>query len=145
MICFLYCLLPNKTKEMYVRLFRLIINLAKTNHLRFNPESIFIDYEIAVIEAINYILPLTQVRGCLFHFAQCVWRKVQQLNLVNDYKKPNSQIKVTVKRICSLAFVPVERVPDAWLNIHADAPQHEALGKLSDYAIETWIDDNSIF
>lgn len=65
--------------------------------------------------------------------------------MVNEYKKPNSQIKTTVKRICSLAFVPVERVPDAWLNIHADAPLHEALGKLSDYAIETWIDDNSNF
>ena len=68
MIFFLYALLPNKTKQTYVRLFRLLINVSRANRLQFNPEEIFIDFEIAVIEAINYILPLTQVHGCLFHF-----------------------------------------------------------------------------
>ena len=134
-----------KLSKTYVRLFRLLINVSRANRLQFNPEKILIDFEIAVIEAINYILPLTQVHGCLFHFTQSIWRKVQEFGLVNEYKKPNSQIKRAVKRVCSLAFVPIERITDAWLLIHADAPQNEALEKLFDYMIDTWIDENSRF
>lgn len=41
--------------------------------------------------------------------------------------------------------MPIERISDAWLLIHADAPQNEALEKLFDYMIDTWIDENSRF
>lgn len=75
----------------------MLINVSRANRLQFNPEKIFIDFEIAVIEAVNYILPLTQVHGCLFHFTQSIWRKVQEFGLVNEYKIQIHKLKELLK------------------------------------------------
>jgi len=66
----------------------------------------------------------TSIRGCLFHFGQAIWRKVQYLGIVHDYNQ-NDEIKKTVRRICSLALVPKDQIDHCWTEIHAQAPQHE--------------------
>ena len=140
-VCFLYALLPDKSKETYVRLLRLISQVARNNGLVFNPLNYIIDYENAVFKAIERVFPMAEMHGCLFHFTQCLWRKVQECGLQVEYNKRNSQVKKMVKRCSALAFLPLDRVDNAWKLIFDDAPDHPGVRCFLDYMVETWIDD----
>ena len=51
----------------------------------------------------------TNIFFCMFHFSQCVWRKIQKLGLVTNYLN-DADFMLYVKCINSLAFVPPENV-----------------------------------
>lgn len=78
----IFVLLPNKTKNIYTRLFKLI----KEHIPNFNPNIITIDFEAATIQAIKDVFPNTQISGCNYHFNQSLWRKVQNVGLVDEYR-----------------------------------------------------------
>lgn len=64
------------------------------------------DYELALIQALLYGFPETRPRGCHFHFALAMWRKVQSLWLSKAYQE-NALVKIFVWLTISLAFVPL--------------------------------------
>jgi len=106
-------------------MFKIIKEAAVRNGLLFNPNTFQIDFEIGMIVSIRETFGYeTSIRGCLFHFGQAIWRKVQYLGLVHDYNQ-HDEIKKTVRRICSLALVPKDQIDHCWTEIHAQAPQHE--------------------
>ena len=47
--------------------------------------------------------------GCLFHFNQCVWRHIQSSGLSTKYQD-NETFRLNVKKLTSLAFLPVDDV-----------------------------------
>ena len=49
-------------------------------------DSVVVDYEAAVWQSIKECFPTVEIHGCGFHFAQAVFRHVQSLGLVKDYK-----------------------------------------------------------
>ena len=78
MLPLVYALLPSKTNLVYRRLLTIILNSC----MRFNQpniQEIHIDFEESMRQAINYTFPLAAVKGCNFHFTQCIYRKVQEL------------------------------------------------------------------
>lgn len=141
-ICFLYCLLVDKKYETYLKLFRSIQDLAIQRNMIFSPKKFQIDFEIAVINSLKLVFPLAEIKGCLFHYSQCIWRKVQNCGLVSAYKN-NKEVKDTIKRVSALPFLPINHITDAWINIHSKAPE-EQLPKLTeflDYTSNTWINE----
>lgn len=93
--------------------------------LAFRPNTFQIDFEIGMIVSIRESFGYeTIIKGCLFHFSQSIWRKVQYLGLVHDYNHID-EIKKTIRRISSLALVPMDQIDNCWTEIHAQAPQHE--------------------
>ena len=42
-------------------------------------QSIVMDYEAAFWRAVDRVLPDVKKRGCFFHYAQALWRKIQEL------------------------------------------------------------------
>lgn len=83
-------------------IFPFLIHLAENSGLRFEPNEIQVDFEIATIKAIENLFPNCIVKGCLFHFTQAIWRKVQNLGLVRFY---NTDIRARklIYRIMGLA------------------------------------------
>lgn len=73
---FIFALLPNKLEDTYKRLLLNLKNKAATYKLEFNPNFIIIDFEIASINALPEMFPEATIKGCFFHFTQCIWRKV---------------------------------------------------------------------
>jgi hypothetical protein len=63
-----FVLLPNKTKEIYLRLFKKILELRP----ELNPISLMLDYEQATINAVKKVFPQTEINGCFFHFCQSI-------------------------------------------------------------------------
>ena len=73
----LFALLPNKTAQTYRRLFDAIKTISNNLNLVFKPQEFLIDFEIAMIQAIQEkFREGNHLRGCYFHFAQAIWRKV---------------------------------------------------------------------
>jgi hypothetical protein len=71
-----YSLLPGKTIDIYRRL----IQAVKNRIPGWNPQRVMSDYESAVITVINDELPNINHSGCLFHFGQCLHRKLSESN-----------------------------------------------------------------
>jgi hypothetical protein len=78
----LYALLPNKKQQTYMRLF----NEIHREWPEFEPDSLSIDYEIAVIHAFTEVFPDTHYFGCLFHLHQNMKKHVEQAELIRQYR-----------------------------------------------------------
>lgn len=132
-------LLPNKMKASYVKLFRSILEAVP----EWNPRIIHIDFEMSAISAIREVLPLCEIYGCYFHFRQCLWRKVQEIGLVMEYKD-NAEVRLTIQMCAAVAFLKTEDVHDGWVEIHSQAPENPKLSIFFDYFVEQWLDNESI-
>lgn len=89
-----YCLLTNKRCQTYSEIHAYIKIL--TNQV--NPSSIMIDFEHAKICALIQEYSLLPRNGSLFYFSKNVYRKIQELGLVQLYVT-NIQICLNVKMI----------------------------------------------
>jgi hypothetical protein len=67
--------MSSKTQQQYDSAFEAVFNLRDD----FHPERFLIDFERGVKNAIERNCPNIQVKGCNFHFGQCIWRQIQQL------------------------------------------------------------------
>jgi hypothetical protein len=74
-----YVLLKRKTASVYRRVFAVLRELALAQDQTFAPTSMLTDFETGLIRAVREEMPNTFLRGCLFHFSQCIYRKVRQL------------------------------------------------------------------
>ena len=83
--------------------------------------------------------PNTSINGCLFHFSQCLWRKIQNLGLQCWYT--NNDNAIIIKQIQALAFVPPEDVADLFTNflISIDPETDEILSDFFEYFEITWL------
>uniref|UniRef100_A0A1I8BS26 MULE domain-containing protein n=1 Tax=Meloidogyne hapla TaxID=6305 RepID=A0A1I8BS26_MELHA len=109
-----YCLLPNKTEDTYRRTFTLI----RATWPNLNPDSISVDFELAIHNAIRIVFPESHIRGCFFHLFQNLKKHLSSANLLNEYNT-NPEFSIYAKMIVSLAFVPQE--------------EYEALAALENY------------
>jgi glycine cleavage system regulatory protein len=75
-------------------------------------------------------------KGCLFHLAQCVYRKVQANGLQQKYTE-DEQFNLNIKMIPALAFVPEDAVEEAFESL-ADNTSADAQPIL-DYFEDTFI------
>ncbi|CAM1308478.1 Uncharacterised protein at_DN2091 [Pycnogonum litorale] len=78
-----YCLAKNKNRTTYDRIFTYLKD--RRNDLA--PVSVMVDFEMAAIQSLRAAFPATEVKGCLFHFGQCLWRKIQKLGLQQWYRE----------------------------------------------------------
>ena len=104
-----YAVLPNKRTDTYRTLFRQLLEAEPD----LQPESILTDFEIGAITAARETFPETNLQGCFYHIAQCVYQKVQTLGLATDYSE-EEELSVHVWVIPAVAFVPQEDTVQAF-------------------------------
>lgn len=78
-------------------------------HRPWNPVNAISDFEVALVAALQTELPQTRVRGCYFHFAQSLWRKVTELGLVTHYRDNSSggrRLRKIVQKTMAIGFLP---------------------------------------
>lgn len=126
-----YDLLIGKKADDYNAFFKVIMD-----NDDFNPDSILTDFEAATLKSVKTLFPRVLHKGCLFHFGQCIWRKVQEFGLQKKYQEDKS-FHLSVKKLVALAFVPVSDVYKAY-DLIADEFDDDA-DKLLDYFEATWI------
>jgi hypothetical protein len=68
------------------------------------------DFEKAAHTAAVTAFPGVNIVGCHFHIGQNVWRRLQMVSLQQDYLANVNDIRLTVKMLTGLAFLPLADV-----------------------------------
>ena len=55
--------------------------------IELKPKTILSDFELSIIQAAQLTFPMAALRGCYFHFCQCLIRKVQCLGLQTNKRE----------------------------------------------------------
>ena len=135
-----FALLPNKTKATYRRFFSILKSAVNDRQSVLTPESWMIDFETAARNAWKETFPNTTIRGCFFHFTQCVWRKIQNCCATTEFRD-NDSFHQLVRRAAVLPLVPSQRVEDVWFQALEDNDDNTAaVVRFKDYVTETWIE-----
>ncbi|XP_076808608.1 uncharacterized protein LOC143451766 [Clavelina lepadiformis] len=93
----------------------------KSLKLGLAPRSVQIDFELASKAALIEAFPQTHIYGCYFHLGQSLWRKIQENGLQRLYVQDDN-IRMALKMLLALAFLPVDEVSDAFDELVADYP-----------------------
>lgn len=105
-----YILLKNKQELSYSKAFEYVKNQL------LNVKTIIIDFEIAIKNAIFSQFLNVKCHGCYFHFAQAIWRKIQNLGYTNAYRT-EALFRKGIKFFLLLAFVPLSDIYELFLKV----------------------------
>jgi len=73
------------------------------------------DFEMASINAFKEVFPNLKQKGCHFHFSQCIWSKIQQIQyMAQKYIISDSTFALQIRLLLALAYVPENHVIDAF-------------------------------
>ena len=105
-----YILMNSKSTSSYVSI------LTELNNIRpgLNPETIMTDYEHAALLAFRQIYPNAQQQGCLFHLSQCIRRRLQQVDGLQQRYTDDPEFALQIRLLAVLAFVPPDDVVSAF-------------------------------
>jgi hypothetical protein len=97
-----------------------------------------IDFEKSMINALRYHFPYCKIFGCLFHFAQNVFKKIINLGLATRYLTDPS-IYLFFKNVIALTQVPPHEFELKWLQIQfIDAPITREMNDMIEYLNNTY-------
>ena len=87
------------------------------------------------MQSIAISFPTATVKGCFYHFAQAIWRKIQQLGLQVSYQEEES-IRKFFRKVISLALVPPHYLRLRWPGLKAGAPDDDRVAQFTE---TTWL------
>lgn len=105
-VCFI--LMSDKSEENYCQAFEKFLELTNCFF-----ENIIIDFEMSLKNSIKKVFYKSRLFGCSFHFGQSIYRKVQNLNLSNDYIN-NLKVKKFIRDVLNLVYVPADKVKETF-------------------------------
>jgi hypothetical protein len=133
-----FILMSDRSTTSYVRVLSELNNL----HPGLNPSSIMTDFEHASILAFRRIFPNIQQQGCLFHLSQCIWRRIQQVNPIQQRYMEDPDYAFHLRQLAALAFIPPPDVVEAFEELTESqffVDNEEELRNLINYFEDTWI------
>ncbi|XP_022170204.1 uncharacterized protein LOC111033655 [Myzus persicae] len=100
------------------------------------------DFEMASINAFKEVFPNLKQKGCHFHFSQCIWRKIQQIQYMAQKYISDSTFALQIWLLLALAYVPENHVIDAFeelIDSQYYTDNENFLQPLIDYFEDTWV------
>ncbi|XP_071111934.1 uncharacterized protein [Haliotis cracherodii] len=138
-------LLPNRQRQTYERLFRLLKDAVhQSTGSPPQPQIIQTGFEVAAIRAIETLFPDCDVRGCFFHYSKALWRMLQRLDFSALYQQ-NPEVNAWVRRAAALPLLPVNLVQDTFIDVMDSAAEIPQAVQFRDYMTNTWIDNHAQF
>ena len=127
-----------KTKKDYRKVLRVIKRKTRGRKL----EKIVLDFENALWRAIPDFFPGVLIYGCSFHWAQCIWRKIQDIGLATAYANDDATHRLR-RKFLALPYLPKEHIPALFekLAMMATTPM---LAELVTYIRTNWIEGNEL-
>ena len=98
---------------------------------------------MAVHNVVPTLFPASSLKGCLFHFGQTLWRKLQELGLSAKYGKEDNGVSKWFRLFIGTAFVPPPQAMTASQLITSTyTPDDRRCIKFNDYFTNTWLSGN---
>ncbi|KAG0444586.1 hypothetical protein HPB47_013625 [Ixodes persulcatus] len=109
-------LLPSKTATTYQKCFEVERGALTSRFGSTGAQQIVhIDFEAAAIASCQQVSPGVTTKGCLFHFVQCLTRKIGESGLQSRYRDPASpELKEWVRKVVGLSILPPDLVLPHW-------------------------------
>lgn len=107
----IFVLMCDKSEKSYLKAFTMVKTLTKCCF-----KNVVVDFESALINAIEEVFFSSIIFGCGFHFGQNMWRKIQELGLAGEYLN-NFETRNQFRMIFNLCFVPVGEVKSKFFEI----------------------------
>jgi hypothetical protein len=144
-IPFVSCLLAGITVGHYRQLLQTLKTKVRhvTGHA-LKPKRIMCDFELAIMSAVETELPRTEICGCLFHFRQSLYRKLNELGLSRAYKH-DVDFRATIAKFMSIGFLPLQLVRNNFIILSTSRPftrlarQYPDLNRFVAYVDNTYI------
>lgn len=130
-----FVLMANKKEKDYKKVLKKIIELLPSKPAI---KQVTIDFEKALWAAFRTVLPAISIMGCVFHWTQAVWRKVQELGLQRAYSEDDAVYKY-IRKLMALPFLPHRQISRMFLRLEVQA-QTEPLQNLVAYIRRKWIE-----
>jgi hypothetical protein len=143
----LWCLLPHKQQHTYERLFHLLQLKAHQRNLQLQPTTIHMDFEQAVIQAVQGHFGISGISPtkCMFHFDQSILCHVHAVGLQTAYKMNTPpEVRISIRRLLALPLVPPIRLDQAFQAIIANSPNVPGHDLMNDYVRKTYMDSNRV-
>ncbi len=144
MLPLVYALLPTKDGATYSRMLTCLDTKLARMGLVLNPQIVVLDFKNAAHNAWTTARPNNppHIRGCFFHFSQCLWRKLQMLHLQQLYNTEMA-FQSWAKMILALPLFPTYEVENEFQHLVQIAPVGIAptLPQFLNYIQTFWIDD----
>ena len=135
-----YALLPNKLEVTYTRLYNLITMAMAAEGVSFRDSIItMMDFELAERRPWQQIHPSHEVKGCMFHYVQAVWRHVLTNGGSTLYEN-SPTIRGLVWMAFSLPLVPMDRLGEA-VDLMVNETRNDEWGQnfVENYINDYWI------
>lgn len=130
----LFCLMSARTTVDYKAILDVILN-------RFERppkiSQVILDFERAVWNCFEEVLPDVELRGCSFHFCQAILRQTQSLGLQTQYRQ-GASVKRYVRKLMGLCFLAEDDIERMFSVIKCKA-RSGAIAQLTEYFEKTWI------
>ena len=156
MIPCVYCLTTKKDENVYIKIFQHLMSIANQKEIVLNPTRITCDYELATINSFRAIFHSAHICGCFFHYAQSLWRKIQELDLTrlvnsSNVHRSNSFSNEERKNArdwfsaaVDLALIPPNFIETTWTAATDEKiPTHRSSIKFNDYMVSNYVDSTS--
>ena len=127
----MYFLLEDKSAPSY----NMALSILKSHCPDFNSEIFMVDFEKAEHSAIRSHFPNSEIRGCLFHFKQCLMRKFKN---VAGYSE-NELMKSDLHSVYGIPFLPLNNVVTGWNAIKQILTQYPATATFITYFEANWM------
>ncbi len=107
-------------------------------------ECVTADFESAAWQAVRRVFPDVRIRGCGFHWAQAVERRIQQQGLQQEYRDTSGPIRNTLRQLLQLPYLPAADVEDAFDTLEEKAGELSDVRVMDvfDYVRSTWMSSN---
>ena len=138
----IYALLPSKNRETYNKMFTSIKEQMQNLNFTLTPSTVLIDFEIALRQSVHLQFPAASIKGCYFHFTQCLYRWIQTHGLAIDYRENTSNNITFVSNCATLAFLPPANVRLVFASV-SGAQDHTvpSVQQFATYFQQTWLRD----
>ena len=104
-----FVIMSRRREEDYVAVFESIkqkCNAQSEDGYGMDLRAICLDFELAVWKAIRVVFAgIVIIKGCLFHWIQCIYRAVKRLGFIRAYKR-NEDFRRWVRELMALAYLP---------------------------------------
>jgi hypothetical protein len=113
--------MSRKTEACYRRLFQDLIDYSDEHGVQLQPQFVLTDFEQAAINASHAEFQGVQNKGCHFHLAQSVYRKIQAAGLSTRYST-DEEFSLLIRHIPALAFLLPDDIPTAFDQLKNNIP-----------------------
>ena len=132
----MFIFMTGKSKRDYRVAFQAIKDLLQPDNE--GPQEFVIDYEAAIWGAIRSVFPNSTIKCCSYHYAQAIYRKIQDVGLQKDYVE-SFLTKMFCKQLMALIYLPPAAMAEQFNILSYQIHGNQKLQLLFDYVYNTWM------